>query len=78
MDRNTYQLFGLEQGSPTDAYELDTAANGVMTSRALYEPPFVGLHDGGPEGLFEGIEKVIDGIFDAIKNTEPVVTDAVG
>lgn len=25
VDRNTYQLFGLQQGMPTDAYELDTA-----------------------------------------------------
>jgi type I restriction enzyme R subunit len=53
-------------------------ANGVMGSRALYEPPFVGLHAGGPEGMFEGKEKIIDGIFDALKNTEPVVNDAVG
>ena len=25
VDRNTYQLFGLQPGVPTDAYELDTA-----------------------------------------------------
>lgn len=27
VDRNTYDLFDLEQGVPTDAYELDTAVN---------------------------------------------------
>ncbi len=27
VDRNTYRLFDLEPGSPTDAYELDTAVN---------------------------------------------------
>ena len=48
-------------------------ANGIMGSEALYEPPFVGLHAGGPEGLFDGKEKVIDGIFEALKSTEPIV-----
>src|SRR5690606_32238341 len=27
VDRNTYELFGLEPGVPTDAYELDTAVS---------------------------------------------------
>jgi type I restriction enzyme, R subunit len=48
-------------------------ANGIMSEKALYEPPFVGLHAGGPEGLFDGKEKVIDGIFEALKSTEPIV-----
>ena len=31
VDRNTYELFGLEQGVPTDAYELETAvADGFL------------------------------------------------
>jgi type I restriction enzyme R subunit len=38
-------------------------ARGVMESDALYEPPFTNLHAGGPDSLFAGKEKVIEGIF---------------
>jgi type I restriction enzyme R subunit len=38
-------------------------ARGVMEARALYEPPFSNLHAGGPDELFAGKEKIIDGIF---------------
>lgn len=42
-----------------------------MEARALYEPPFVDLHGGGPEGLFAGREKIIDGIFERLKSVNP-------
>jgi type I restriction enzyme R subunit len=38
-------------------------ARGVMTSDALYEPPFTNIHAGGPDGLFAGKDNVIEGIF---------------
>ncbi|MFQ6614340.1 MAG: DEAD/DEAH box helicase family protein, partial [Fidelibacterota bacterium] len=41
-------------------------ARGVMPASALYEPPFSDLHSGGPEALFGGSEKVIEGIFVAL------------
>lgn len=40
---------------------------GVMEPSALYEPPFTSLHGGGPDELFAGKEKVIDGVFDALR-----------
>jgi len=42
-----------------------------MEPSALYEPPFSNLHAGGPDALFEGREKVIEGIFDALKAVHP-------
>ena len=41
-------------------------ARGVMESDALYEPPFTNLHAGGPDSLFAGKEKVIEGIFEKL------------
>ena len=41
-------------------------ARGVMTAEALYEPPFSNLHAGGPDELFAGKEKVIEGIFEKL------------
>ncbi|SMP40736.1 type I restriction enzyme, R subunit [Desulfonatronum zhilinae] len=41
---------------------------GTMEAKALYEPPFSGLHAGGPEELFRGKEKIVEGIFDALKS----------
>lgn len=38
-------------------------ARGLMEAAALYEPPFSNLHAGGPDELFAGREKVVDGIF---------------
>jgi type I restriction enzyme R subunit len=46
-------------------------ARGVMEASALYEPPFSGLHTGGPEELFADRKNVIDGVFrqlDAIRS----------
>jgi len=34
-------------------------ARGVVEASALYEPPFSGLHAGGPDELFAGKENVI-------------------
>lgn len=48
-------------------------ARGVMDASALYAAPFVGLHSGGPEALFEGKDNVVDGIFEALKGFQPDV-----
>lgn len=42
-------------------------SRGVMEAAALYEPPFVSIHSGGPDELFTGKDEVIDGIFDVLK-----------
>jgi type I restriction enzyme R subunit len=42
-------------------------ARGVMEPSALYEAPFSNLHAGGPAALFAGKDKVVDGIFAALK-----------
>jgi type I restriction enzyme R subunit len=41
-------------------------ARGVMTADALYEPPFSNLHAGGPDELFAGKERIIEGIFEKL------------
>lgn len=46
-------------------------ARGVIEPGALYEPPFIDLHAGGPDGLFAGKDEVITGIFDKIKQMQP-------
>ena len=43
-------------------------ARGVMSAEALYEPPFNNLHAGGPDELFAGKEKVIEGIFKTLES----------
>lgn len=48
-------------------------SRGVMDASALYEPPFSGLHSGGPEALFAGKDKVVDGIFEALGGLMPDV-----
>ena len=48
-------------------------ARGMMDASALYEPPFSNLHSGGPEVLFAGKEKVIDGVFKILESLEPKV-----
>ncbi|MFU8897218.1 MAG: DEAD/DEAH box helicase family protein, partial [Gammaproteobacteria bacterium] len=42
-------------------------ARGVMEPAALYEPPFSNLHAGGPDALFDGKERVIEGIFETLE-----------
>lgn len=43
-------------------------APGIMEASALYEPPFSDLHAEGPDTLFGGKEKVIEGIFEELKD----------
>ena len=53
-------------------------ARGFMEGSALYEPPFSNLHSGGPDGLFAGKDNVVNGIFNALKETQPrVMSEAV-
>jgi type I restriction enzyme R subunit len=42
-------------------------ARGIMEASALYESPFSNVHAGGPDALFAGKDKVIEGIFDTLK-----------
>jgi len=42
-------------------------SRGVMEPSSLYEPPFSNLHAGGPDALFDGNEKVIEGIFETLE-----------
>jgi type I restriction enzyme R subunit len=51
-------------------------ARGFMEPAALYESPFSSLHAGGPEGLFAGKVKIIDGIFHTLGETLPKVVEA--
>ena len=46
-------------------------ARGVMEPSALYEAPFSSVHAGGPEALFAGKSKVIEGIFEKLKTLQP-------
>lgn len=53
-------------------------ARGVMEASALYEPPFINIHAGGPEELFAGKENIIEGIFDTLDSTKPEILDKTG
>ena len=53
-------------------------ARGVIEPGALYEAPFIGIHAGGPDGLFAGKSEMITGIFQAIESTQPVVQSSAG
>jgi type I restriction enzyme R subunit len=46
-------------------------ARGVMDAAALYEPPFSDLHADGPDALFAGKEKVINGVFQTLERLDP-------
>ena len=50
-------------------------ARGVMDAAALYEPPFSGLHAGGPDALFAGKENLIDAVFATLASLEPRVQE---
>ncbi|HCW89530.1 MAG TPA: hypothetical protein DHU56_05665 [Marinobacter sp.] len=52
------------------------ASRGVIEPSALYKPPFTSIHAGGPEALFAGKDKVVEGIFDALDRTKPASADA--
>jgi len=51
-------------------------ARGVMEASALYEAPFSNLHAGGPDALFAGKKRVIEGIFDTLNTVKETVTKA--
>jgi type I restriction enzyme R subunit len=53
-------------------------ARGVMEAEALYEPPFSNLHAGGPDGLFAGKDKVIEGIFETLRQVHSGLAKGVG
>jgi len=53
-------------------------ARGVMEASALYEPPFIDIHTGGPEELFAGNRTAIDGIFEQLKAVNASVMDMTG
>jgi len=49
------------------------SARGFLDASALYESPFSDLHGRGPEELFLGQEKVIDGLFETLALLAPKV-----
>ncbi len=49
-------------------------SRGTIEPDALYESPFISLHGGGPEGLFGNRTKVVNAIFEALKNVEPRIS----
>jgi hypothetical protein len=53
-------------------------ARGVIEADALYEPPFISLHAGGPDELFAGHEAVIEGIFDKLRRVKDSVLAMAG
>lgn len=53
-------------------------ARGVIDPGALYDAPFIGLHAGGPEGLFAGKADLVAGIFEAIDATQPNLQIDIG
>jgi type I restriction enzyme R subunit len=53
-------------------------ARGVMDASALYEPPFINIHAGGPDELFAGKENVINAVFEVLKSFEPQVLGLAG
>ena len=42
-------------------------ARGVMEASALYEAPFSSVHAGGPDELFAGKGRIIEGIFEQLE-----------
>lgn len=77
VDRSTYDLFGMEQGEPTDSYEYDEAiADGYLT-------PFVAIKDNSkiltegidPERLTPEERKQLEEIFEYEKTMEELDPD---
>lgn len=44
--------------------------------QAAQKAPFTSLHAGGPDALFAGKDNVIEGLFDALDNTQPNIQKA--
>ena len=53
-------------------------ARGVMEASALYEAPFTSVHAGGPDELFAGRGRVIEGIFETLKTFQSALLADVG
>ena len=53
-------------------------ARGVMEASALYEAPFSSVHAGGPDELFAGKGRVIEGIFEKLKTLRSGLLADVG
>ena len=53
-------------------------ACGVMKASALYEAPFSTVHAGGPDELFGGKERIIEGIFEKLKAINSGLTVKAG
>ncbi|MEX2381312.1 MAG: type I restriction-modification enzyme R subunit C-terminal domain-containing protein [Opitutales bacterium] len=45
-------------------------ARGIIEPSALYEPPFNGFHDEGPEGLFANKGNIIEGVFTVLNELQ--------
>ncbi len=43
---------------------------GIVESKALYESPYADFHDEGPDGLFAGRDKLIEGVFDVLRRVK--------
>jgi type I restriction enzyme R subunit len=48
-------------------------ARGILDSGALYQPPFILLHAGGPDGLFAGKESMLEAIFEILESLQPQI-----
>ncbi len=46
-------------------------SQGVVSPDALYQSPFSDLHAGGPDELFAGKDKMIEGIFERLETLMP-------
>ena len=53
-------------------------ARGVMEASALYEAPFSRVHAGGPDELFAGKDRIIEGIFEKLKAVNSGLTVKAG
>ena len=53
-------------------------ARGVMEPSALYEAPFMNLDAGGPDALFAGKDKVVEGIFNSLKAAHAGLVERAG
>lgn len=51
-------------------------ARGVMEPGSLYEPPFSDLDAGGPDAIFAGNEKIIDGLFTTLREAQSNIEEA--
>ena len=65
-------------GTSTSVVIDQLTARGVMDASALYESPFSNLDAGGPDALFDGRERVIEGIFGKLREVSSGLETKVG